>query len=314
MAIYQPTNIVPSSFAGNGNGTVFMDDQISVTWQINGTSPMSAYLIQFMQNDAASTKVYSTGVLYVIPAVYGTDQYGEVVPFAFGADGLTWQDRFFDEYGSYKLRITQFWKETLPVYTATSSLDVFGRTPRIDDGEYMFSSHYTIQAGETIVFSRAARSFYTLRESENGFVAFNILPTVEGEGETGLVFRNAPAMDFVQQYNESVFQIQEEPTLTISSSVEGAQGTFTATYEQAQGDSINWVRWQLSKEGSIIEDTGEINTGVLSYSFNRFTPGIYRIVCTVETYSNSFFSTSKRYSKIVDISSDERASAQFTIA
>ena len=61
MALFQPTNITPSSFSGPAAGTVDVTQNLTVSWQVNGNSPMTAYQIIIMQNDTASTQVLDTG-------------------------------------------------------------------------------------------------------------------------------------------------------------------------------------------------------------------------------------------------------------
>ena len=61
MALYQPTNVIPSSYT---KGTVdAVNDKMEISWQVNGNSAMTAFQIDFYLNDANSTYVTSTGKL-----------------------------------------------------------------------------------------------------------------------------------------------------------------------------------------------------------------------------------------------------------
>ena len=57
MALYQPTNITPSTFAGIGGGVVDVNDRISLSFQVNGTSEMTGWTVTVYTNNAASTQV-----------------------------------------------------------------------------------------------------------------------------------------------------------------------------------------------------------------------------------------------------------------
>lgn len=61
MALYQPTNITPSLTGALGSGVVDITEGITVSWQVNGNSPMTAFQIVIYENDAASTQRYTTG-------------------------------------------------------------------------------------------------------------------------------------------------------------------------------------------------------------------------------------------------------------
>ena len=83
MALFQPTNIYPSSLGELGNGTVDITKPLNVSWQVNGNSAMSAFSITIYKNDAESTKVYETGKLTDGCPFYGTDYAGNTVFFSY---------------------------------------------------------------------------------------------------------------------------------------------------------------------------------------------------------------------------------------
>ena len=61
MALFQPTNISPSTLGGIGNGTIDVTKPVTISWQVNGNSPMVAYRIRIMKNDEGSTQMMDTG-------------------------------------------------------------------------------------------------------------------------------------------------------------------------------------------------------------------------------------------------------------
>lgn len=114
MALFQPTNITPSTFSGSAAGTVDVTQDLTVSWQVNGSSPMLAYKIQIMQNDTSSTSVLDTGKTTLVNPFYGVDFKGDVQFFsttitsaAMSSAGMT------NGYSNgYKMVITQWWGAT----------------------------------------------------------------------------------------------------------------------------------------------------------------------------------------------------------
>ena len=64
--LFQPSNISPSTLSGIGAGTVDVTQGITVSWQVNGDTPMTDYRIIIYQNDVASTQKYSTGKITLL--------------------------------------------------------------------------------------------------------------------------------------------------------------------------------------------------------------------------------------------------------
>lgn len=109
MALYQPTNVFPSSFAGVGGGVIDVTDPLTVSWQVNGSSAMTAYRIQIYENTTASRQVYDSGQTSVSPPFYGVTSTGEVNYFqtTIPANRLTGLSNGFSS--GYKMLITQWW-------------------------------------------------------------------------------------------------------------------------------------------------------------------------------------------------------------
>lgn len=209
MALFQPSNITPSSFAGIGGGVVDVNDNVSISWQVNGNSPMLGEQIQIYTNDASGTLVHEYPMT-LHNGFYGTDSRGNVQLYVF-EPGVTWASWGLTNGNSYKMKITQ-------------------RYP----------------AGNSSVN--------------------------------------------VEQNSPSVFITRAAPTLSItpaSGTIASVQQTFLAPYSQAQGDDVAWIRWVLSDgEGTVLDDTGTIYTGLRRYSYNGFFSGeTYTLSCTVETSS-----------------------------
>lgn len=139
MALFQPSNITPSSFAGVGGGVVDTADKAKVSWQLNGSSPLVGYCIDsyIKQNDGTYRKIGHypiTGDLSndlgiqlksVDPPVYPADAKGN--PNVFTAefinnsgDTIDWAASLeMTNGGEYAFYITQCWKEGTSLKTIT---------------------------------------------------------------------------------------------------------------------------------------------------------------------------------------------------
>lgn len=99
------------------------------------------------------------------------------------------------------------------------------------------------------------------------------------------------ANDSVQQTTASLFITRNAPTLALTAipdPVDATKYSFTATYSQAQGDPMKWVRWQIAYDDDTENpflDTGNIyGTGQLRVDYDGFlTDTDYAIKCSVET-------------------------------
>lgn len=99
------------------------------------------------------------------------------------------------------------------------------------------------------------------------------------------------ANDSVVQTTASMIIARADPTLVltaIASPVTAKEYSFSATYTQAQGDTIKWVRWRIAyadDEENPFYDTGNIyGTGQLQVDYDGFLTGTeYAVNCTVET-------------------------------
>lgn len=95
----------------------------------------------------------------------------------------------------------------------------------------------------------------------------------------------------VEQIQPSYFITRSEPTLTmeaIANPLQVRKYVFSASYSQAQGDSLNWFRWYLANAGeedTPFKDTGNIyGTEDIRFSHDGFITGqSYSVRCVCET-------------------------------
>lgn len=207
MALFQPTNIHPSSRGPLGNGTVDITQDLTVSFQVNGNSAMTAYEATIYTNDQASSQVYTTGKLTEGCPFYGTNYAGETVPFSFVVEkgkltGLS-------NGKSYKLVLTLYWSDT----------------------------------------------------------------------------------DKVVQTSAAAFVTRSAPTVTLGKIPEtlgSKKGVFTATYTQAQGDGLNWVRWQIAydedREHPFYDTHNIYGTAQLEVRYDGFfRKNRYAVRCLIQT-------------------------------
>lgn len=300
--MYQPTNVTPSSLTGES--TVDVADNVNITWQINGDVPLAAFQIDFYQNNAVSTKLYSTGLLTDNCPADGVDGQGKPILFSY-QPSVPWSTYGLTNGNDYKYKITQFWSANLYVCNSVPSFSTGGNTRTYYfymniNGVYycyMEKNKYSptdIHQGDKVTLKGDYSAFMV--EDSNNKLTFlpTIVLTTEPTGNRAVNLTPNPlqttlAYDWLNQYSDNVFLTRTTPTLSINAFTEPLNkivNTFTATYTQAEGDTVKWIKWVLTDntQSVILEDTGEISTYVFSYTYNGFMNGNnYTITCTAET-------------------------------
>lgn len=169
--LFQPTNILPDVINGNGQGTVDITEGLTVSWQINGNSQMTAYAINIFDNDYASTPVYATGKIdgttdpnlpFSGISYKGDIQRFTALPIAanvLSAAGIS-------NGNEYKLCITQWYMNPAGTETpiAQISLSVFRTREKptlsitvpstLAVREYSFTAEYRQDDGDAIAWVR----------------------------------------------------------------------------------------------------------------------------------------------------------------
>ena len=94
----------------------------------------------------------------------------------------------------------------------------------------------------------------------------------------------------VTQQSAAVFLCRSAPRITIddfSDTVGATAKTWTATYQQAEGDALSLVRWRLARQDSLddpLDDTGYVATAQLAYTYDGLFSGQkYALRCSIET-------------------------------
>lgn len=284
MALYQPTNVIPSSYT---KGTVdAVNDKMEISWQVNGNSAMTAFQIDFYLNDANSTPVTSTGKKGTTPEeqkqlglpFYGTDRFGRPQFFTWSPNGQTWEE--WSKYqltngNEYKYKITQ-WYDTAQQDTIYIDMpESFG----FDSGVVGVAGNANVTKGilEFQVTSDYLRQrvYYNFVTNKGWYFKNNIYFEIDityypngtggGLNYLGLGTFTVSTENALIPSNFSIFFTQEQPKLTIyktnskfdtngaeyeklisNGALNASVGYFHADYEQAQKISICWIRWQVA--------------------------------------------------------------------
>ena len=164
MALNQPTNVIPSLLSGLGNGTVDVTEGLSISWQVNGQSPMTAYQITVYANDATSTQLYSTGQKNLASPFYGTGPSGNIIRF--DAPIISPGDLAsagISNGNPYKIIITQWWGAEDSISQTSASPFLARAMPTLTLSElpstittrdYTFSANYAQAQGDAVSWVR----------------------------------------------------------------------------------------------------------------------------------------------------------------
>lgn len=152
--IYQPTNVTPDLLGGAENGNVFVNagGNVEVSWNVNGSSPLVAYQIDFFKMGSGSTPGGTTGKVVLDAPFSAVDAYGNVTRFSASVPyALFGQAAFQTNEG--KFRITQWWGDTDGESVVQRSLSVYRvvRPPAVSvAGPSGFGGIYTFTGTVTL--------------------------------------------------------------------------------------------------------------------------------------------------------------------
>lgn len=254
MALYQPTNIVPSSFSGEGAGVVSASDNVSISWQINGTSALYGFRIYIYRNNSASTLVYSSPntVRTGCPA-YGRDAKGNPITFTYAPTGVKWSDWGLGNGINYKMKIRQY-------QTASSYIDMYADAAFITKVRptlniYPFSSpvHSIVQTVKATYSQSGAEAINWVRWQ---FYA------VDGSAETliddtGRIYTGVLEYTCTGLLNGNRYKIACSAGTQSGYSIEAAPVYFYARYDSGAADEIDV---ECAGDGAVLIRTGTGNT------------------------------------------------------
>ena len=237
MPLFQPSNITPSSFAGVGGGTVAVSDNVKITWQVNGNTPMTAYKIDIF--DMNNKIIYAGNVKNTMP-FYPTDRHGNPQYFLYEPN-VSWADYGLTDGNEYTLQITQYWgnstdsDHSVTQFSQSSFITRTNPTLKITTagGEENFSTIFNISQDFRAVY-------YQEQNDVIDTVRWQIYQDGNLIDDTGIVNTqrlnyNADALQSGKNY-KIVCTIQTENGVQIS-----AENTFIVSYELAsKGTRFNF--------------------------------------------------------------------------
>ncbi len=317
MALFQPTNVIPSSFT---DGVVDANDVAQISWQVNGNSAMTAYQIDFIDINS-NERIYSTNKItegIPVGGFYGVDRFGQPKMFTWtAAENKSWNalNSGFANGGKIKFKITQW-------YAGQDKVSMVNGTTRLYAGHL----YYFVEGEEAVVFSPlydgGAKDFnvyfsYTTSniwaEASKDFLICEGYRTAKRSVPSGATLIDYGVLNytndalFLTETGTNIFNFMSTPQVTIylsdseyqaqndlidGGSISSSIGYFKAVYTQEQGDPVRNVRWQVAtvnvsrQIGEIIADTGEVNTPTLQFEFKGFfAEQLYAVRCLVESES-----------------------------
>lgn len=265
MSLFQPTNIIPSTFSGLRNSVVDTSSNISISWQVNGNSPMTGYKIDILQNNAASTSVHSTGLISISSSpFYPVDEKGNPQVFTYQPLNTTWASWGLSNGNSYKVKITQYWTQstTNDNLVEQNSLSVFNTalTPSLTvsiNGSIMV-------AGTPSAIETAYANFTATLSESNAVIAVRWIIAANDNGtrtvleDTGFITTSQLKYEYVGLFDNSSYSIKcmfqlangyssEDTAQWFDFNVEYAEtyeysGEFTSTCVSAE--NANLLTWE----------------------------------------------------------------------
>lgn len=144
--LFQPTSITPDQLGSLGNGVAFDDEKLTISWMVNGNSAMTAFCIDYYENSAESSFLFSTGKKTTGCPFYGTDAKGNRQVFSYTDETLD-----LSVTNKFKFVITQWWSDEDSVAQSSPSTFVVRKRPTltinvpssISTRDYTFNGSYS---------------------------------------------------------------------------------------------------------------------------------------------------------------------------
>lgn len=246
--LYQPSNISPDQI--NSTGTVDITDDLEVSWRVNGDSAMTAYQIDFYQNNAASTLVYSTGKVALGTPFWGVDYTGAVKYYTATIASATLTGAGMSNGNEYKFLITQWWSADDSVQQYTASLFITRAMPTLSitaipnpltSKAHSFTATYSQAQGDGIRWVQ-----WEISEDGNEDDPFVDTGPIYGTGElqvdydgflTGTTYTIRCTVETSNGIDVSTGWVD----FPVSYSVDPAEGNVSACV--LAGSPCVWVRW-----------------------------------------------------------------------
>lgn len=269
--LYQPSYPSPYlSDVDGGKANVF-----SCYINADGGTTVTSY--QYKITTYSGTNVYTSAVISISP-LYAGDTLAFTVPSTIGLVN-----------GSDYL-----WNITL--YTEIPDIWVtYGTLQAFDSSTITLRPNQFVQVGMFVQVGNQKSRIAKLESVDNGLKA-TIAPAMT----------NVAVGDPYNVYNNNVtstdyyFRARTTPTLilnTIPESVTSKSYTFSATYTQAENVGFKYFEWTIyDVGGNVIDQSGERNSGAITYTFDGFINGsTYGVGLTLENQDGEVLSVTPKY-------------------
>lgn len=294
--LLQPSNLIPSTFVGDGQGVIDANSPIRISWQLNGDSAMVAFRVVIYRNTddylINAAVLYDSGIVWVDTTkypngVYPRDSKGNPQRYEYISTDA-WSTIGISNGNAYKYKVTQMYNGNVLYsnYFMNHLLPTTERTYYIiglDDKVYSFSMQATEEQmiGYNIYLDYDNYVMYMRSNSSPTYyqeIPFATYSQAEPSWIYAETVTSTTGLNISNQYSEAVFLARSTPqiTMTVPAVLPRNNSTFTASYTQAQGDGIKWVQWLLADNSAskynVIEDTGVINTTIIQYTVDGLLP------------------------------------------
>lgn len=257
--LFQPSNISPDEV--NGSGTIDINDDMNITWQVSGDSAMTAYKIDILQNNAASTQLYTTGKVSLQTPFWGTDYTGAVQYYTVTIPHATLATAGLANGHEYKLLITQWWNSNDSIQQQTASIFFTRTAPSLainaipnplNKKEYSFTGVYSQEQGDTIRWARW--QIATADNTDNPFLDTGEIHTgVLRVDYDGFYTQTQYAIKLTIETNNSVVADTGWQLFNVLYSVEESTGSVTACLLGGESCvSVSWTSVENARGYSVL--------------------------------------------------------------
>lgn len=257
--LFQPSNISPDEV--NGSGTIDINDDMNITWQVSGDSAMTAYKIDILQNNAASTQLYTTGKVSLQTPFWGTDYTGAVQYYTVTIPHATLATAGLANGHEYKLLITQWWNSNDSIQQQTASVFFTRTAPSLainaipnplNKKEYSFTGVYSQEQGDTIRWARW--QIATADNTDNPFLDTGEIHTgVLRVDYDGFYTQTQYAIKLTIETNNSVVADTGWQLFNVLYSVEESTGSVTACLLGGESCvSVSWTSVENARGYSVL--------------------------------------------------------------
>ena len=298
--LFQPSNISPSTFSGIGASAVDVSQGLTVSWQVNGDTPMTDYQITIYQNDSASTQKYTTGKITLTTPFQTHDKYGNPQFFStqISASTLSTNNIVNGYANGYKIIIKQWWGANNYVEQASASVFFTRATPTLTIS--------SISAGSTTTTINAS---YSQAQGDPISTVEWIFAVAGSETtpieQTGAVTTQLLSFDVSGLVNGVTYSVECNVVTASGMYVSTGFVTFTAVYS-ATTENIVFVIGQVKGSNGVYLSWGAMSgSGINKYEVYRKEDGV--------PYLKQVASVSSTVTEIVDYSVASQKTASYVV-